>query len=200
MYICIWFLWCQSQVLVAYLISITTGPAHLGVSRMMGVTSHELAGSVLLGRWASTVELFGRVSSSQHTIEHSEPSVNSSQHNRTVLQSEPSVCRPVGVYLEALVEVKVVSVVLCGRCLGRRWGGSRAPTWRRREGSLRGRESSGGRWTLCTPTLTGSSPCRSGPIPCCCLQSRLVCLNPIPGGAVSGQASTGSDPAAAGDV
>ena len=52
--------------LYIYLISMTTGPAHLGVSRMVGVTSHELAGSVLLGRWASTVELFGRVSSSQH--------------------------------------------------------------------------------------------------------------------------------------
>ncbi|CAI8024034.1 E3 ubiquitin-protein ligase UBR5 [Geodia barretti] len=38
-----------------------TDPAHLRGCRVVGVNSHELAASVLLGRWATTVDLFGRV-------------------------------------------------------------------------------------------------------------------------------------------
>ena len=37
------------------------GPTPLGVCHVVGVNSHELSASVLLGRWASAVDLFGRV-------------------------------------------------------------------------------------------------------------------------------------------
>lgn len=40
----------------------TTDTGHLTGGRVVGVNSHELSATVLLGRWTTTVDLFSRVS------------------------------------------------------------------------------------------------------------------------------------------
>lgn len=46
---------------MVYSVTVSSDSAHLGVCRMVGVNSHELTASVMLGRWTSIVDLFGRV-------------------------------------------------------------------------------------------------------------------------------------------